>query len=202
MQQVDLKYTYTYGDRTTQDFSPLNVGFGLTYSLPIIVAILKANPNDLIIIENPESHLHPKAQSKLAELFALASSIGIQLIIETHSDHILNGIRVATKKGLINSEQTKIYYLSKEENKLGIINLNNMIPIIESEITLLDVDSQPESYKVLLTKQIAYIRKNKELIASRAAKLRDVVIKGYNTKAVAISCNFQLLEKGFSSFTP
>ncbi len=96
----------------------------------------------------------------------------------------------------------KLYETGKEENKLGIINLNNMIPIIESEITLLDVDSQPESYKVLLTKQIAYIRKNKELIASRAAKLRDVVIKGYNTKAVAISCNFQLLEKGFSSFTP
>ncbi len=121
LQQVDLKYTYTYGDRTTQDLSPLNVGFGITYSLPIIVAILKANPNDLIIIENPESHLHPKAQAKLAELFSLASSIGIQLIIETHSDHILNGIRVAIKKGIIKSEETKIYYFRKEQEKLETI---------------------------------------------------------------------------------
>ena len=118
LQQVDLKYSYVYGDKTTQDYTPLNVGFGITYSLPIIVSILKAKIGDLVIIENPESHLHPRAQSRLATLFALASSIGIQLIIETHSDHILNGIRVATKKGLINSEQIKIYYLSKEENKL------------------------------------------------------------------------------------
>ncbi|MCG3654991.1 AAA family ATPase [Aliarcobacter butzleri] len=121
LQQVDLKYTYTYGDRTTQDFSPLNVGFGLTYSLPIIVAILKANPNDLIIIENPESHLHPKAQSKLAELFAIASSVGIQLIIETHSDHILNGIRIAIKKAIIKPDETKIYYFRKEQGKLETI---------------------------------------------------------------------------------
>ncbi len=121
LQQVDLKYTYTYGDRTTQDFTPLNVGFGLTYSLPIIVSILKAKPNDLIIIENPESHLHPKAQAKLAELFTLASSIGIQLIIETHSDHILNGIRVAIKKGIIKPDETKIYYFRKEKEKLETI---------------------------------------------------------------------------------
>lgn len=121
LQQVDLKYSYIYGDKTTQDYTPLNIGFGVTYSLPIIVAILKAKVGDLIIIENPESHLHPKAQSKLAELFALASSIGVQLIIETHSDHILNGIRIATKKGIIKSEQTQIYYFRKEKDRLETI---------------------------------------------------------------------------------
>jgi predicted ATPase len=121
LQQVDLKYSYVYGDKTTQDYTPLNVGFGITYVLPIIVAILKAKIGDLIIIENPESHLHPKAQSKLAELFALASSIGIQLIIETHSDHILNGIRVAIKKSIIQSKQTQIYYFRKEKDKLETI---------------------------------------------------------------------------------
>ena len=121
LQQVDLKYSYVYGDKTTQDYTPLSVGFGITYSLPIIVSILKAKIGDLIIIENPESHLHPKAQSKLAELFALASSIGIQIIIETHSDHILNGIRVAIKKQIINPDKTKIYYFRKEKDKLETI---------------------------------------------------------------------------------
>ena len=84
----------------------------------VIVAILKAEEGDLLVIENSESHLHPKAQGKIAELCAIASSIEIQIILETHSDHILNGIRVATKKGILKSEQSKIYYFRKEQNRL------------------------------------------------------------------------------------
>jgi len=118
LQQVDLKYSYIYDKTTTQDYTPLNVGFGVTYILPIIVAILKAKEGDLLIVENPESHLHPKAQSKIAELFAIAASCGVQVIIETHSDHILNGIRVATKKAILKPQETNIYYFRKEENSL------------------------------------------------------------------------------------
>jgi len=118
LQSVDLKYTYTYGKTTTQDYTPLNVGFGITYVLPIITAILKAKEGDLIIIENPETHLHPKAQSQIAKLCALATANGIQIILETHSDHILNGIRIATKENILKPEQSKIYYLSKEKDKL------------------------------------------------------------------------------------
>ena len=118
LQQVDLKYSYSYDKTITTDYTPLNVGFGITYVLPIIVSILKAKEGDLLIIENPESHLHPKAQSKIAELCAIASASGVQIILETHSDHILNGIRVATKKAILKPEQTKIYYFRKEKNKL------------------------------------------------------------------------------------
>jgi len=128
LQSVDLKYTYTYGKTTTQDYTPLNVGFGITYVLPIVTAILKAKEGDLIIIENPETHLHPKAQSKIATLCALASANGIQIILETHSDHILNGIRVATKEKIIKPEQSKIYYFSKEKDKL------------ETKIDLINID--------------------------------------------------------------
>ena len=101
LQQVNLTYNYIYGDNRSNEFTPLNVGFGITYVLPIIVAILKSKPDDLLIIENPESHLHPAGQSKIAELCAIASSQGVQIIIETHSDHFLNGIRVATKKEIL-----------------------------------------------------------------------------------------------------
>lgn len=117
--QVSLSYKYTYGENITNELNPLNVGFGLTYILPIIVAILKSKPNDLLIIENPESHLHPAGQSKIAELCALASSNGVQLIIESHSDHFLNGIRVATKKKVINHKMIKIYYFEKEKNEMS-----------------------------------------------------------------------------------
>jgi len=118
LQQVNLTYSYTYGENTTDKYTPLNVGFGITFILPVIVAILKSKPNDLLIIENPESHLHPAGQSKIAELCAIASANGVQIIIETHSDHFLNGIRVATKKGLLTPEQSKVYYFRKEKDEL------------------------------------------------------------------------------------
>jgi predicted ATPase len=71
---------------STNEFKAENVGFGISYTLPIIVAILSAKPDSLIMIENPESHLHPKSQSKLAKLIALAAQNGLQIFLETHSD--------------------------------------------------------------------------------------------------------------------
>lgn len=118
IQKAALTYKYTYGDNTTNEYNPINVGFGITYVLPIIVSILKAKPNDLLIIENPESHLHPAGQSKIAKLCAIASSCGVQIIIETHSDHFLNGIRVATKQEIIKPEQTKIYFFERDQNTM------------------------------------------------------------------------------------
>jgi len=113
LQEVNLTYSYVYGKNKTNDYSPLNVGFGLTYVLPIIVAILKAKPGDLLIIENPESHLHPAGQSKIAKLCALAVANGVQIIVESHSDHFLNAIRVATKQNILKPENSIIYYFSK-----------------------------------------------------------------------------------------
>jgi len=115
---VTLTYSYKYSNGITNKYNPLNVGFGITYVLPIIVAILKSKPDDLIIIENPESHLHPAGQSKIAELCAIASANGVQIIVETHSDHFLNGIRVATKKGVLTPEQSKVYYFRKDKDEL------------------------------------------------------------------------------------
>ena len=114
IQKAALFYKYTYGDNTTDEYLPINVGFGLTYVLPIIVAILKSKPNDLLIIENPETHLHPAAQSSVARLCSLAAANGVQLIIETHSDHFLNGIRVATKEQILKPHDTNIYYFNKD----------------------------------------------------------------------------------------
>lgn len=128
IQKVSLAYQYTYADTTTNDYSPLNVGFGLTYVLPIIVAILKTKPDDLLIIENPESHLHPAGQSKIAKLCALAVANGVQIIVESHSDHFLNAIRVATKQGILKAEDSVVYYFSKTSNsmetKVEEININ------------------------------------------------------------------------------
>lgn len=89
---------YSYANVVSHEFGATNVGFGLSYALPIIVALLAAQKDDLIIIENPETHLHPAGQSEIAKLIAYAAQTGVQVIVETHSDHVINGILVATKK--------------------------------------------------------------------------------------------------------
>lgn len=89
---------------------PQNVGFGLTQVFPIIVALLAARPGDLVLIENPEVHLHPAAQQQLGGLAAHAASSGVQLILETHSDHVLNGVRLAVKRGAIAPEAVAVHF--------------------------------------------------------------------------------------------
>ncbi|MGF6907112.1 DUF3696 domain-containing protein [Fusobacterium sp. PH5-44] len=103
---------YSYGGKI---FWPQDIGYGVTHALPIVTLLLKSKVGDIVIIENPETHLHPAAQVELASLCALASANGVQLIIETHSDHFLNAIRVAIKKGVIASTDVKINYFSKKE---------------------------------------------------------------------------------------
>ena len=80
-------------------YTPKNVGFGYSYVLPVIVAALLAKPDSVLVIENPEAHLHPGAQSRLMKfLIEEAKKKNIQLIIESHSDHVVNGLRIAMKQ--------------------------------------------------------------------------------------------------------
>jgi len=72
-----------------------NMGFGITYALPIILAGLIAEQGSLLVVENPEAHLHPAGQSRMGVFLAWLAGRGVQVVIETHSDHIINGIRRA-----------------------------------------------------------------------------------------------------------
>ncbi|WP_440888422.1 AAA family ATPase [Vibrio sp. WZ-1] len=119
-QKAAITYEYSHGFIKTSEIIPLNVGYGITHVLPIITQLLIAEPNDILILENPEAQLHPKAQAKVAKLIALAAANGVQIILETHSDHILNGIRVATKKRLISSEQTNLFFFKREPGHLEV----------------------------------------------------------------------------------
>lgn len=95
-------------------FSPLNVGFGLSYVAPIVVSLLKAREGDLLILDNPEAHLHPKGQRMMGELIARVASGRVQIIVETHSDHILNGIRLAVKNKIISRLNVRLNYFYQE----------------------------------------------------------------------------------------
>lgn len=113
-ENILLEYVFKQPNMgNTNRFKPENVGFGITYGLPVVVAILKSKPGDLLILENPESHIHPKGQAQLGRLMALAAMNGVQIIVETHSDHIVNGVRVAVKEGSIDCNKAIIYYFEK-----------------------------------------------------------------------------------------
>ena len=112
---VSLSYAFEQGPEVTAEFKPENVGFGLTFVLPVLVSVLRATPGDMLIIENPEAHLHPGGQSTLGKLCAIAASNGVQLFIETHSDHFLNGIRVAVKEGVIKNTEVNLFYLERND---------------------------------------------------------------------------------------
>lgn len=73
---------------------PINVGSGVSYLISILITCLASDENDIMIIENPEIHLHPKAQSRLCEFLYFICKANRQLFVETHSDHIFNGVRV------------------------------------------------------------------------------------------------------------
>lgn len=118
--QATITYSYVYDNTKTKELSPLSIGFGVSYVLPIVTALLKSKPGDLLIIENPEAHLHPKAQANLAKLLALTANNGVQIILETHSDHILNGIRVSCKNGEISEEKLKVYFFNKRDDSLAV----------------------------------------------------------------------------------
>lgn len=98
---------------STNRFKPENVGFGISYALHVVTALLKAKPGDLLIIENPESHIHPRGQAELGKLITLVAQNDVQIVIETHSDHVLNGIRVGVKENPVLTEKIVLFYFEK-----------------------------------------------------------------------------------------
>jgi len=112
--------------------SPINMPYGASYVLPIIVSCLskkiRPSSSSLVVIENPEAHLHPSAQSKLGQFLTIIANSGVQVIVETHSDHIINGVRIAVKRGLISNESIIFNSFSKGtslgENIVEEINID------------------------------------------------------------------------------
>ncbi|NAW64639.1 AAA family ATPase, partial [Photobacterium halotolerans] len=124
-------YTFSYRSKLgkTRSFRPTNVGFGLSYTLPILVALLTARKGSLTLIENPEAHLHPKAQLILGKLLGMCANAGAQLIVESHSDHVLNGIRIAVKDNFINRDDVVLHFINRPD-ELDISSTDILTPEI------------------------------------------------------------------------
>lgn len=104
-----------------------NVGFGYSYILSIVVTALVAKQGSTVIIENPEAHLHPKAQSRITHLLTRLAERGVQVMLETHSEHILNGFRLCALKDNfdISNEDLSIYFFDTDYSSTQLDILPN-----------------------------------------------------------------------------
>jgi predicted ATPase len=126
IEQTDLArlgFQFAYsGQLVTNARRPTNVGFGLTYVLPVVIACLTSQPGALLLLENPEAHIHPQGQSAMARLTCAAAAAGAQVIVETHSDHILNGVRLSVKRGLLSAEEVMLQFFRRQDSGIGIVS--------------------------------------------------------------------------------
>lgn len=117
-EEVKITYSIKVNGIDTE-VSPYNMPFGNSSVFPIVVALMTAPKDSLLVVENPEAHIHPKAQSRMGELLSVAAENGVQIIIETHSDHLLNGIRIAVKNQLIDENNVEVHFVyADRENPL------------------------------------------------------------------------------------
>ncbi|ELL0578635.1 type III toxin-antitoxin system ToxN/AbiQ family toxin [Vibrio cholerae] len=96
----------------------------------------------------------------------------------------------------------KMYEKGNPKNPLGMVQINNMIPVLDSEITLLDLASQAEPYKSMLNKQLFFLKQTaiSESLQAKAEKLYKYVVKDKHSFYSKISCKFDELENSMSSF--
>ena len=92
---------------------PANIGYGLTYAFPLLVALLVAKEGQVIVVDSPEAHLHPEGQSAMGSILASFAAAGVQILVETHSDHILNGIRLAVAQQKADPNMVAIHFFNR-----------------------------------------------------------------------------------------
>lgn len=113
-------------NNTKSEVRATHIGFGLSYTLPIIAAALSLRKNGILLVENPEAHLHPFSQSRIGAFLAIVAASGRQVFVETHSDHVVNGIRLAVSRRLIKNSHVAINFCRKvlEEDKSEVIQIH------------------------------------------------------------------------------
>lgn len=107
----------SYDTDELRGLTPNKLGTAVSYLAKVLIMCLRAKRGDVLMIENPEIHLHPKAQAKLGEFLTIIANAGVQLIVETHSEHVINKIQYQIYSGKFDTEELAIYYKSNPHEK-------------------------------------------------------------------------------------
>jgi hypothetical protein len=104
-----------------------DVGFGVSQVLPVVVALLAAEPGQVVYIEQPELHLHPRAQMALGRLLAEAAARGVRVVVETHSRMILRAVQVAVGRGDIRPDLVGLHWFCRDpETGMSTVRLADL----------------------------------------------------------------------------
>ena len=142
MDIISLRVAFAGEKAVSGEFRATNVGFGILYTLPVVTALLAARPSSMLMIENPEAHLHPRGQMKLGELAAHIAEAGAQVVVETHSDHVLNGIRIAALRNQLSAKNVATHFFTKRAAK-GKQSTTVLSPTLSQDGRL---DSWPDGF--------------------------------------------------------
>ena len=101
-----------------------DVGLGVSQVLPVLVAVIVAEPGQLVYLEQPELHLHPRAQVALARVLADAAKRGVRVVAETHSSLLLLGVQTIVAEGDLSPELVKLHWFTRRED--GITEVSSV----------------------------------------------------------------------------
>jgi predicted ATPase len=121
--RVDRLPHRTSRSRKSDMVSIADVGFGVSHVLPALVALLTAKVGQLVYIEQPEIHLHPRAQVSLAEILVETANRGVRVVAETHSELLLVAIQSLIAEGKISSDLVKLHWFTR--NKDGMTQITS-----------------------------------------------------------------------------
>ncbi|WP_226585871.1 AAA family ATPase [Microseira wollei] len=161
--QIELRVARLPRSGEVEDMVSLaDVGFGVSQTLPVLVALIVAEPGQLVYLEQPEIHLHPRAQAALGEILADAANRGVKVVVETHSDLLLRRIQTLVAEDKISPEKVKLHWFKRRDD--GV-----------TEVSSTDLDDAgafgdwPEDFSdVALTEESRYLDAAESRLAQRS----------------------------------
>jgi predicted ATPase len=103
-----------------------DVGLGVSHTLPVLVALHAAKPGQLVFVEQPETHLHPRAQFVLAQVLAAAAKRGVRVVIETHSTILLLGVQTLIAEGALEPDKVKLHWFLREKDGRTVVRSGDL----------------------------------------------------------------------------
>lgn len=126
--QVELRVgrLHTSKGRAKDMVSIADVGFGVSQTLPVLVALLVAEQGQLVYLEQPEIHLHPRAQSALAQILADAANRGVIVVVETHSSLLLLAVQTIIAEGKLSPDKVKLHWFKRRDDGVTEVSSANL----------------------------------------------------------------------------